>query len=178
MEAKIKPDSEEINAKESEANHGKTEVTAEHQDVPNEETMAETTGALEDQFGEWHLAIGRCQQLKKWIQGDGGSRQKLATSCRWFTRCAIPALRKGHGRRGPGKTPGNGIGGRSRRQELCLGSKETFYVVLGQTHRLEIVKRVVRFSIGLWKVTDWTSWRSQPPPKRKKRLQIAYKLEL
>jgi hypothetical protein len=134
MEAKIiKPDSEEMNATESEANTGKIEVTTKHQDVPKEETMAETIGALEDKYGDWQLAIGCCQQLKEWIQGDGGSPQKLTTSCRWFTHCAVPALRKGHGRRGPGKVLSNGIGGRSRRQKLCLGSKETFYEVLGQT---------------------------------------------
>jgi hypothetical protein len=149
MEAKIKPDSEEMDAKESEANLGKIEDMTKHHDVPNEETMLETTGALEDQYGDRHLAVGCRQHPKKWIQGDGGSWQKLATGHRWSTCPAVPALRKGRGHRGHGKAPGNSIRGRSRRQELCLGSKETFYEVLGQTRRLEVMKRAVGFSIGL-----------------------------
>jgi hypothetical protein len=56
---------------------------------------------------------------------------------------------------GSGKTPGNGIGGRSRRQELRLGSKEAFYEALGQTLGMDVVKRALGFSIGLRKVSDW-----------------------
>jgi hypothetical protein len=41
MEANIKPNSEEMNSKESEGNLGRIEDMAEHQDVPNEETMLE-----------------------------------------------------------------------------------------------------------------------------------------
>jgi hypothetical protein len=59
-----------------------------------------------------------------------------------------------------------------------MGCEETFHEVFGQTHRLEVMKQAARFSIKLWKVSDWTSWRSQPPPKQKKRLQITYELEL
>jgi hypothetical protein len=173
MEAKIKPDSEEMNAKESEADLQKIEDMAEHQDVLNEETTLETIGFLKDQYRGWHLSVRFHQQPKKWIQGDRGYRKKLATGCIWFIHPAVPALRNTHGHRGPGKAPSNGIRGQSRRQELCLGSKETFH---GQTHRLEVMKQAVGFSIRLWKLSDWTSWRSQPSPKQKKRLQIAYKL--
>jgi hypothetical protein len=37
----------------------------------------ETIGTLEDWYGVRHLAIGRCWQLKKRTQGDGGSRRSL-----------------------------------------------------------------------------------------------------
>jgi hypothetical protein len=79
---------------------------------------------------------------------------------------AVPALRKGRGRRGLGKTPG--IRGWSSRQELRLGSKGSFFEALRQTLGLKIVKRAVGISIVLVKVSDWASWRSWPPPKRKK----------
>jgi hypothetical protein len=43
---------------------------------------------------------------------------------------------------------------------------------------LEVVKRMVGFSIGLWKVSDWRLWRSRPPPKQKKSLLVACVLAL
>jgi hypothetical protein len=61
-----------------------------YQEVPKEEAAVETIRALEDRYGNQHLAIGR-QQPKKWIQGNGGSQKKLAASPRWITHCAIPA---------------------------------------------------------------------------------------
>jgi hypothetical protein len=51
-----------------------------HQEVPNEEAEAETVGALEDRYGDWHLAVGCRQQPKKWTQDNGGSWQKLAAT--------------------------------------------------------------------------------------------------
>jgi hypothetical protein len=33
---------------------------------------------------------------------------------------------------------------------------------LGQTNELEVMKRAVRISVRLWKVSNWTLWRSQP----------------
>jgi hypothetical protein len=38
----------------------------------------ETIGALVDRYGDWHLTIGRRQQLKKWTQCNSESQQKLA----------------------------------------------------------------------------------------------------
>jgi hypothetical protein len=55
-----------------------SEAVAEHQEVPNEEAAVENIGALEDRYGDQHLAVRRHGQLKKWAQGDGGSRQKFA----------------------------------------------------------------------------------------------------
>jgi hypothetical protein len=59
------------------------------------------------------------------------------------------------------------------RQKLHLGSKEIFYETLEQLIGLEVVKRAVGSSIGLWKMSVKTLWRSQSPPKWKKRLLAA-----
>jgi hypothetical protein len=47
----------------------------------------------------------------------------------------------------------NVIRGQSRRQELRLGSMKTLNEALRQTLKLEVMKRVVRISIGLQEVT-------------------------
>jgi hypothetical protein len=89
MEAEIKPDLEEAKAKESEVNLEEVEAVAEHQEVHTEEAVVETIEALQDQDGEWHLAVGHHRQLKKWAQSDGESWQKLATVCRQMTLHAM-----------------------------------------------------------------------------------------
>jgi hypothetical protein len=66
-----------------------------------------------------------------------------------MTHCAVPAWCKGCGYKGPtlekrrwkGPECGNDISNLDLTQQLCLGSKETFYEALGQTIKLEIVKR-------------------------------------
>jgi hypothetical protein len=39
---------------------------------------------------------------------------------------------------------------------------------------LEVEKVTVRSSIRFWKTSDRALWRSQPPPKQKKRLPTAH----
>jgi hypothetical protein len=134
-----------------------------HQLLLKEEVTVGTIGALQDQYEVWLLTVRHRGWLKKWTLGDGGSCQKVATAHGWLIRCAVPA--KGHGRRGPHKTPSNEFGGRSWRQKVCLGSKETFYEALVQNIEMEIVKLGVGLSIGLPKMSDWTLWRSQSHPK-------------
>jgi hypothetical protein len=67
-----------------------------------------------------------------------------------------------------GATTGNGIRGRSRRQELRLGSQKTLHETLEQTLELEAVKLAVGISNGFRKMSDWTLWRGRPPSKLKK----------
>jgi hypothetical protein len=86
-----------------EANREKPDAVPEHQEVPNEEAAVETIGALQDRYGERHLAVGRRWQPKERIQGDGASRQKLSSARGRMTCRAIPAPRKGNGRQGPGR---------------------------------------------------------------------------
>jgi hypothetical protein len=79
------------------------EKAAAYPEVPNEEAVVETTGALKDWYGDQRQLVGHHQQPKKRTQGDGGSRKKLAAACRQMTGHAIPALLKEHGRQGLGK---------------------------------------------------------------------------
>jgi hypothetical protein len=67
----------------------------------------------------------------------------------------------------------NGINGEGERQQLCLGNKETFYEVLGQTIGLEIVRHTIRSSVRIRKTRVKTLWKSRPPPMPKKRLLAA-----
>jgi hypothetical protein len=85
-----------------EANPEEKESLAEHQEVPNEEASVETIGALDDKYGDRHLAVGCLQQPKKLTQGNDESWQNL---CRRLTRRAVPALRQGPGRRGLARRP-------------------------------------------------------------------------
>jgi hypothetical protein len=79
-----------------------TESVAVHE-VPNEEAAMITVRALKERYGDQHLALGRCQQLKEHTHSDDGSNKKLAAANRGMTGSAIPAPRKGLGRQGPGR---------------------------------------------------------------------------
>jgi ribosomal protein L37E len=76
------------------------ESVVEHQEVRKEKTAVETIRVLEDQYGDWHLAIARHRQLNKWTQVSGWSHKKLAAACRRMTCRVIPARRKGCGHKG------------------------------------------------------------------------------
>jgi hypothetical protein len=94
-----------------------------------------TIGILEDRYGERNLAVGCRRQQKKWTKCGSGSRQKMANARGRLTSCVVPALCNGRSRGEPGKTSGNGIRGRSRRQELRLRIKPTFYKAPRTNHR-------------------------------------------
>jgi hypothetical protein len=101
-----------------EANSEGKDAAGEQQEVPDEEAAVETIGALKDQYGDRRLAVWRHGQLKGRTQSDGGPWNNSATAQRWVTCCAVPALCMGCSPRGPAKTTGYGIRGRSGRQEL------------------------------------------------------------
>jgi hypothetical protein len=63
-----------------------------HEVVSKEEAAAKTVRALKEQYGDWHLATGHSQQLRKRTQGDGGSWKKLATTYRGMTSHAMTFL--------------------------------------------------------------------------------------
>jgi hypothetical protein len=98
-----------------------------------------------------------------------------------MTNCAGTAQRKGHGhkeltveKRGwKGAEYSNGIRNQDLKQQVCLGSKETFSEALGQTIRLEIIKLTAESFVRIRKMSVKASWRSQLPPKWKKRLLAA-----
>jgi hypothetical protein len=72
-----------------------------HDEVPKEEATVKTVGALKQQHGDQHLAIGCQDQLKKQTKGNGESWKKLAAACRRMTCHAGTARHKGHSRKGP-----------------------------------------------------------------------------
>jgi hypothetical protein len=71
------------------------ESVAVHEEVPKEEAAVKTVRALKERYGDRHLAVERRQQLKKWDQGDGASRKKMAAACRRMTRRSGTLRRKG-----------------------------------------------------------------------------------
>jgi hypothetical protein len=71
-----------------------------HQEVSKEEATVETVGALGDQYGDRHLAVGCHQQSKKCTQGDDGSWKKLVAARRQTTHHAGMAWHKGHNHKG------------------------------------------------------------------------------
>jgi hypothetical protein len=167
MEAAVDAFEERLDKMETthlEANREKSTAVAVHQEVPNEDAgSGDCRGPA--------LAVRRLGRPQKRTQGDGGSQQNLVAARGRLTRRAVPALRKGPSRRGPGKTTSSGIRGQRRRHELRLGSKKTLHEALGKTPELEVVKLAVGISIGVREVSNWTLWRGRPPPKRKKRRQ-------
>jgi hypothetical protein len=68
-----------------------------------------TSAGTEDRTGEQRLALRRHRQQKKRAQVNGGPRQKFAAFCGRFTLCAVPALLKGHVRKGPRRNHHSGV---------------------------------------------------------------------
>jgi hypothetical protein len=91
-----------------EANPNEMQSLAECQEVAKEEAAVKVIGALKDRYRGRHVAVGSRRWMKKWTQGAGSSRKRLAA----MTLPAIPASRKGRGRQGPGK---NNVVGRNRK---------------------------------------------------------------
>jgi hypothetical protein len=165
-----------------------------HEEVPKEEAAVENFGVLKKWYRVQYAAVRHRGQPKKRTQSSGRSRKKLVAACRRMPHRAIPARRKGYGRRGPGRdiveigapkgrTSGTrrrakpesitGIRNEGSRQRLCLRSKTTLGRFFRKTIELEIVKRTVGSSVRLGKMNDRTLWKGRPPPKRKKSLLAA-----
>jgi hypothetical protein len=148
-------------------------------EIPKDGTAVETVRALKKRYGD-HLAIGRRRQLKKQTQGDGGSRKKLAAAHTEKTRCAVPALCKGHGSQGAPneRTFGkrrqaqpecvSGIRDRDLEEQLCLRKDRTSCRIFRTTAELDIAKQIVGASTRLWKMNVRTLWWGRPPLKWKK----------
>jgi hypothetical protein len=100
----------------------------------------EKFGATKDRAGELRLVLRRRSQLKKRAQEKGEPRQKFAAFRGRFTRRAVPAMRKGHVRRGPGKrcrrsgVRGPGKTFRSRLDGRRLKQRQTQVNMARETH--------------------------------------------
>jgi hypothetical protein len=146
-----------------------TEVVTESMEVPDRATDEETSTGTEDRAGEVRLAVRRHGQRKKRAQVNGGPRQKFAAFCRRFTRLAIPALLKGHvrkgprrhrrsGMRGPGRTPGSRIENRGLKERrtkdkairgipgkrTCEGNRQTRLVFGNGLRQSTLVRKGMR----------------------------------
>jgi hypothetical protein len=72
----------------------------EHEEVPKEDAVVETFGALK----AWGSASShKVPQSAKWTQGSCGYQKKLVTAQGWLTCHVIPAWCKGHSFQGQGK---------------------------------------------------------------------------
>jgi hypothetical protein len=96
---------------EKESTPKETDAMEEPQEVPEGATDEEKFGATEDQAGDLHLAVRHHRQRKKRAQENGGPRQKFAVFRGRLTHRAVPALLKGHVRKGPRKNRRSGIRG-------------------------------------------------------------------
>jgi hypothetical protein len=94
---------------EKESTPKETDAMEEPQVVPEGATDEEKFGATEDRAGELRLVLRHRRERKKWAQVNGGPRQKFAAFRGRFIRRAVPALLKGHVRKGPRRNCGSGI---------------------------------------------------------------------
>jgi hypothetical protein len=69
-----------------------------------------------------------------------------------------------------GRKTANSIGGWNRRQQPRLKSMENGNKVFGITIGLGFGKRAFGISSRTQGIRDWSLWRGQPPPKRRKKL--------
>jgi hypothetical protein len=88
-----------------------TAAVEKSQEAPNGAADEETSTGTEDRTGEQRLAVRRHRQRKKRAQVNGGPWQKFAAFRGRFTCCAVPALLKGHVRKGPRRNRRSGIRG-------------------------------------------------------------------
>jgi hypothetical protein len=122
-------------------------------------------GALIDRSGS------KCRRRqKKWAQGDGGSRQKLAFALRRWICPTFPARRGGHRHGGPKidkRRSGMQQWNKGQRRKKAA-TWEGFRCILSDIQEdLMTGDRNVKSvpATGLWRVNDWVVWRGRLPPK-------------
>jgi hypothetical protein len=157
-----------------------TKAVAEPQEVPEGATDEEMIGAAKDRSRDLRLAVGCRGQLKTRTKRDGRVRQECAAAFGRPTRRTVPAMHKGHVRRGPGMkcrlsgikgrgiTSGSGMRGMIRKRQRRLERRKTFYDAIESTLGPEIAKTAVGTSVRFRKMSDRLLWKCRPPPKRKR----------
>jgi hypothetical protein len=100
-----------------------TEAVAVTEEVPVRATEQESVEAAEDRTGDLRLAARRRRQRRKWAQENGGPRQKFAAFRGQVTRRAVPALLKGHVRKGPRRNRQSGVKGPGRTSGSRIGNR-------------------------------------------------------
>jgi hypothetical protein len=187
--------SEEMDATALEANPEATEAAVERPELfEKEETNAENIGPSEDRCEVQRLAVRRRRGAKKRPQDSVGSWQKLSAARKRVGRRAIPAVRKGNIRKGPGRNSvervhtkskmldkkqrnnsecADGRVDRDLKKRLRLRMKRTSDTCYMKPTKLQMANRIVGSTNKLQDVIYWTFWKVRPPPKRKKDLRTA-----
>jgi hypothetical protein len=114
-------------------------ATHELHGVLKKATYEETLGALEDRFGDQHLAAAYRSQLKSRTQGVGESLQEFATAIEQLAHCAYPALPENHIRREAGKAFENVVQDPAIKIQLLLGREKMVDEDLRQAFELQAV---------------------------------------
>jgi hypothetical protein len=187
--------SEDMDATTLEANPEETEAAVERPELfQKEETKFDNIGSSEDRCKAQRLVMRHRRGANMRIRDSVGSRQKLSAACKRVKRRAVPAVRKGHIRKGPGKNNvargacrgkmldkrqrnnlecEEGRVGRDLKKRLRLWMKRTSDTCYRKPTKLEMANLIFGSTIELQGVNDWTFWKVRPPPKRKKELRIA-----
>jgi hypothetical protein len=178
---------EEIEATNLEATPDETEAAVERQELrEKKEITAKNIGSSEDRSGNQRLAVRRRRGAKKRIQHSVGSRQKLSAARKRVIRRAVPAVRKGNIRKGPGRNSVGRVHPKSRtfgkKQRLhseynkkinCQGSRQQLRLWMKRTSN-RIIRRTSELTslfdlfIAIREVNENTFWKVRPPPKRNK----------
>jgi hypothetical protein len=140
-----------------EINPEETQPTVECQELQKEEADVDAVGSSEDRYRDRCLVVRRRRGAKERSQDSVGSRQKVSAARKRVIRRAIPAVRKGNIRKGPGKdgsargapkgrrlekthriSPECNIGIRNRglKDQLCLRMKRTSDRIIRKTSKL------------------------------------------
>jgi hypothetical protein len=117
----------------------------------------ETIEALEDHFGDQHLAAAYRSQLKTWTQKAIESLQEFATAIEQLAHHAYPALPEDHVRKEAGRAFTDRVEDPDIKIQLLLGEK-TVNKALRQALELQAVFLAAR--------PRKTLWRNWSPPTR------------
>jgi hypothetical protein len=183
----LEESSEEMDATRLEANPEPTEAAVERQELFKEETSHDNIGSSENRCKDQRLAVRRRRGAKKRTRDSVGSLQKLSAARKRVILRAVPAVRKGQMRKGPGKNRTSrgapegwrlknilqrgqecnvSIRNRGLKDHLCLQMRTTYNRIIRKTRKLTSL-------FDLLIATREINEKVWPPPKRKKELPTA-----
>jgi hypothetical protein len=122
-------------------------------------TYEETIEALEDRFGDQHLAAAYRSQVKTRTQKAGESQQEFATAIEQLDHRAYTALPEDHVRKEAGRAFTDGVEDPDIKIQLLLGGENSVNEALRQALELQAVFLAAR--------PRKTLWRNTSPPTRR-----------
>jgi hypothetical protein len=118
--------------------------------VPRGATYEEAIEALEDRFGDQHLAAAYRSQLKARTQKAGESQQEFAIAIEQLAHRAYLALPEDHVRRKAGKAFVHGVEDPDVKIQLLVGGEKAVNEALRQALELQAVFLAARPRKTLW----------------------------